>query len=370
MLQPWKFGLARSRCGFSRPVSAERNARPIGLATAAACWLGAALPLFGVVPEHSVSGGGVRLEGVGPGNPIVYDNDWWFDVFDDNYLWAQASLGRADLRANIVTRDMWDWEKGYQYRMEQCVEDARKALRLARTCGLKNIPDLTPGSDRVLERPASGRIEETEAHPSEGSRLIAIEARKASPEKPLLVIAGGPLTTVANALLSDPEIAPNMVVFGLTVSSYGYNGKDGWSAYIVAKKARLVEWATGAFWDRNSVFQAKDFAGLPKNPFCDDMRRLIQSDLGQANQLGDGAPLVWLWRHECWTGARPRRAEWRGKAPAFVETKPGEPADVLDIPKAATDLKACREEFFRVLGDPAVYEPAPREAGEGGKGRR
>ncbi|MCL4788903.1 MAG: hypothetical protein KJ070_19260 [Verrucomicrobia bacterium] len=66
-----------------------------------------------VVPEHSVENGSVRLAGVGPNNPIIYDNDWWFDVFDNNYLWAQASLGAAHLRGNIVSRDMWDWQKGY-----------------------------------------------------------------------------------------------------------------------------------------------------------------------------------------------------------------------------------------------------------------
>jgi hypothetical protein len=233
--------------------------------------------------------------------------------------------------------------------MDACVKDAEKALRLARDSGLKTIPDVTTGSDRVLVRPASGRIEATEAHPSDGSRLIAAEAKKASPETPLLIIAGGPLTTVANALLTNPEIAPNIVVFNLTVSSYGYNGKDGWSAYIVAKRTRYVDWGGGKFWDKNSVFTAKDFEPLPRNPFCDDMRRLIKSDLGQANQLGDGAALVWLFNPRCWTGVEVRHAEFRGKALEFVRVKPDETGDVLVIPKAATDLKQSRDEFFRVM---------------------
>jgi len=94
-------------------------------------------------------------------------------------LWAQASLGNADLRGNIVTRDMWDWEKGYPYSMEKCVEDAEKALRLARESGLKNIPALTPGSGQVLARPESDRIEDTVGRPTPGSSLIVAEARKA-----------------------------------------------------------------------------------------------------------------------------------------------------------------------------------------------
>jgi len=321
--------------------------------------LAAPPPAAAVVPAFRVENGAVHLQGVGPDNPIIYDNDWWFDVFDNNYLWAQASLGRVNLRGNIVSRDMWDWERGYLYTFEQCWEDAQKALKLARDSGLRNIPDLTRGADEVLRPPESRRIEDTIAKDSPGSRLIIAEARRASPQKPLLIIAGGPLTTVANALLLAPDIASNLVVFNLTVSSYGYNGKDGWSAYIVAKKTRYVDWGGGAFWDKNSVFTAEDFEALPHNPFCDDMRRLIRSELGQANQLGDGAPLVWLFQPRCWTNAEVRRAEFRGPALEFVPVRSGEAGDVLVIPKAATDLKACREEFFRVLRNPAVYQGNP-----------
>jgi hypothetical protein len=57
-----------------------------------------------------------------------------------------------------------------------------------------------------------------------------------------------------------------LVVFNLTVAG-GYNGKDAWSPYIVAKKTRLVDWATGTFRDKNSVFTKKHFKALPKNAF-------------------------------------------------------------------------------------------------------
>jgi len=314
----------------------------------------AAIPARAVAPEHEVENGAVRLRGVGPDNPIIYDNDWWFDVFDNNYLWAQASLGKANLRGNIVSRDMWEWRKGYQYSMEQSLKDADKALKLARGSGLKHIPDFTRGSDRVLERPKSGRVEDTEPHPSPGSRLIVVEANRASPEKPLLVIAGGPQTTVANALLTNPEIAANLVVFNLTVTG-GYNGKDGWSAYVVAKKTRSVDWGGGQFWDRDSVFRAEHFTVLPDNPFTRDMNRFIKTELGRANQLGDGAPLVWLFQPSCWTGGEVRQAEFVGGAMKYLSVKAGEGGDVLVVPKAATDLKACREEFFRVLTDPQLF---------------
>lgn len=313
--------------------------------------------LSAVVPEHTVENGAVHLKGVGPDNPIIYDNDWWFDVFDNNYLWAQASLGHAKLRGNIVSRDMWDWEKGYHYSFEQSWQDAAKALKLARDSGLKHLPDLTRGSDRVLVRPASGRIEDTVPESTDGSRLIVTEAKKASPAKPLLIIAGGPQTTVANALLTNPEIAPNLVVFNLTVSNYGYNGKDGWAAYVVAKRTRYVDWGGGQFWDRDSVFRAEHFAGLPDNPFTADMKRFIKTDLGRANQLGDGAPLVWLFQPKCWTGGEARRAEFEGRALVFRPMPPGGTGDVLVIPKASTDLNVSRAEFFRVMTDPGLFSP-------------
>ncbi|MCW5554939.1 MAG: hypothetical protein KIS67_22595 [Verrucomicrobiae bacterium] len=307
-----------------------------------------------VVPEHTTADGAVRLAGVGPDNPIVYDNDWWFDVFDNNYLWAQASVGNVNLRGNIVSRDMWDWQKGYHYTFEQSWKDAEKALKLARDSGLNHIPNLTRGADRVLLRPESGRIEDTVAHPSDGSRLIVAEAKKALPEKPLLVIVGGPQTTVANALLTNPEIAPNLVVFNLTVTG-GYNGKDGWSAYLVATRTRSVDWGGGQFWDKDSVFTAKDFDALPDNPFTLDMKRFIKTDLGRANQLGDGAPLVWLFQPRCWTGAEVRRAEFHGTTLRYVPVRPGETGDVLVIPKASTDLRASRDEFFRVMTNPKLF---------------
>jgi hypothetical protein len=308
-----------------------------------------------IVPEYTIDEKGVHLEGIGPDNPIIYDNDWWFDVFDNNYLWAQASLGAANLRGNIVTRDMWDWDKGYLYPMQKCVDDAAKALRLARDSGLRNIPDVTLGSDRVLTRPESGRIGDTMPHPTPGSRLIVVEAKEASPEKPLLVVVGGPLTTVANALLTNPDIGARLVVFNILVNNYGYNGKDGWAAYIVAKMTRYVDWGGGQFWDRNSVFTAEHFDMLPDNPFTADMKRLIRSNLGQVNQLGDGAPLVWLYQPKCWTGVEIRQAEFRGRAVQFTPVPAGGTGDLLVIPKAATDMQANREEFFRVLTNPDLY---------------
>ncbi|MCB1210844.1 MAG: glycoside hydrolase family 140 protein, partial [Verrucomicrobiales bacterium] len=87
----------------------------------------------------------------------------------------------------------------------------------------------------------------------------------------------------------------------------------------------------------------------------EDMRRLIRSNLGESNQLGDGAPLVWLFNPKCWTDVEIHHADFKGKAVEFSPAKPGETGDVLVIPKAKTNLKECAAEFFGVLRDPALF---------------
>lgn len=301
--------------------------------------------LYAKIPSYTIDEQGVHIAGVDGSNPIIYDNDWFTDVFDAYYIWVRASLGSADLRGVIVSRDMWDHPK-YLYPMERCVKDCEKAIEFSRGAGLKNIPDYTLGADRALERPESGIIEDTKYQSSLGSRLIIAEAKKATEEKPLVVVTGGPLTTVANALLEDPSISQTMIVFSLSTSHYSYNGKDAWSANIVAKKAYLVEWAAGQFWDKSSVFRYEHFKDLPDNPLTKEMKRFIQTDLGIANQLGDGAPLVWMFDNSCWKAVEERGAVFIKPAVRY-EINGGK--DVLNIPKAATDLGASRIEFLHVI---------------------
>lgn len=304
------------------------------------------------IPQYSADESGVHIQGVDPSNPIIYDNDWWTDIFDAYYLWAQADLGNAILKGNIVTRDMWD-HPDYQYDMAQCMNDAEKAVALAWKSGIENIPQPIAGADQALSRPESGKIEDTAYQSTPGSRLIIQEAKNASPEKPLLIMAGGPLTTVANALLEAPEITDNIIVFALSVSFYRYNGKDGWSVYVVAKKTRLVEWATGDFWDKNSVFQPGDFEVLPDTPLKDELQRFIRTGLGQANQLGDGAVLVWLFNNRCWRGVKERATEFNGRAAEFPLAPP---RDVLDIPKNQSDLDLMKNTYFETMANEEVYK--------------
>ena len=67
--------------------------------------------------------------------------------------------------------------------------------------------------------------------------------------------------------------------------------------------------------------------------------------------------LCGVWSNR-WTGARVRRAVWKGKAVELIESSEG---DALDIPRSQTNLIRSRQEFFRVLENSGVYAKSPSE---------
>jgi len=287
-------------------------------------------------PAYRMSQNGLLLDGVSAANPIVYDNDWWTDVPDAAYIWAKASAGKANLRANIITRCTFGWDKGYAHTMAQQVEDFQKLWRLAQDSGLRNVPNAVLGATEALRRPASGKIEDTNAPPSPGSALIVAEARKARPSKPLLVFVGGSCTTVATAYLTDPSIAARMVLF--QVDGGAYNGSDGWAWEICKTRCRFANWARGYFWQDVSKWNPEPFGTLPKNPLCDWLRQYATVGFGKANQWGDGAWLYWLYDHRCLT----RAADYDGVA--------------ITVPKEGTNAQAMAAEFIATMSDAKVYQ--------------
>ena len=286
-------------------------------------------PVAAVVPAHTISNHTVHLHRVGLDNPILYDNDWWTDVPDAAYLWAKASLGEAQLVGNVVTRCTFGWEKKYAHTLKQQTDEAAKLLRLATKSGLKNIPEPVIGSTVAIRKPTSGRTEDTQFERTAGSVLIIAEAKKASPEKPLLVFVGGSCTTIASAFLSDPSITNRVIVF--QIDGGGYNGSDQWAWDITMRHFRFVNWARGYFWDKVSTWKPERFKELPKNPLCDFLREYSMSGLGNANQWGDGAWLFQLFATGCIT-----QVEDYDKL-------------AITVPRSGNNLQAMEEEFFRTM---------------------
>ncbi len=300
---------------------------------------------WAVPPKFAVTDRGVQVARVSAANPVIYDNDWWTDVPDAAYLWAKASAGGANLRGNVVTRDMWEWRTGYKFSMAQCEAEAKELFAAAGASGLKGIPAPIRGAAAALERPASGRIEDTAFTRTPGSDLMVAEARRATPERPLVIFCGGPCTTVATAYLSDPSIADRLVVF--QVDGGVYNGKNDWAWTICERKLPFANWARGYFWGEWSGWDAAPFADLPANPLCDRLRKYADDGLGPANQWGDGAWIYHLHAGGCLTNA----------------VVYGDAAGIT-VPQEATDVARMKAELFSALADPAAYQAAADPAAD------
>ncbi|MDB5105095.1 MAG: hypothetical protein JWP91_2784 [Fibrobacteres bacterium] len=298
----------------------------------------------------TVDGGGLRIEGLDSTNPVILDNERWDNGVENEYVWAKASAGSLDLRGNIVTADL----KSAVNTVPDQVARGQAELRGARNAGLQGIPDLVGGASARLVSPASGRLEDIKASPSPGSDLIVAEARKATPEKPLVVVVGGPLTTVAQAWLTDPTIAPRMVVAG--VFSYSLQNNDSIANYLVAKNCRFVQWGRTYTWGGKP--DTARIAQVPLSRMGERVRAYLSGNKDRMS-FGDLAPVAFLFRRGAWMGAN------MVKVSSTLEVQPASDItfDFLDIPFGANDWPAYEEEFYRALSDPAAYHPIAEAPG-------
>jgi hypothetical protein len=294
----------------------------------------------------SVDAVGLRIEGVDSTNPVIFDNERWDNGVDNEYIWAKASLGKLDLRGNIVTGDL----QAGQNSIAAQTAAAREELRLARLAGMGGIPDFTPGAEARLALPPSGRLEDIKPSPSAGSDLIVAEARKATPEKPLLVVAGGPLTTVAQAYLTDPSIASRMVV--ASVFTYNLQSRDSTANYLVAKKCRYLQWGRTYTWaGKQDTTRLKD---IPLTRMGERLRGFIRSSPAKLS-LGDMAPVAFLYRRGLWKTAQMVKVNSALEVQAASDIT----FDFLDIPADANDWQGFNDAFYAAMGDPRLYTPIP-----------
>lgn len=284
--------------------------------------------------------------------PVVYDNDWLRDTNDDEYLLAKAHLGQANLKGFILSKDEWD--HGRQYRTEDGRRDFEHDLAIARRAGFRNVPELTIGVDRLLERPASGQVEDTRPVRSAGTDMIVREARRASPQKPLVVIVGGPLCTVASAYLSDPSIADRMVVMMTDID--GYNGSDPWANFVVATRCKLVNFGASPLWwpqrPEPPIMPPGRFDSLPDREITRSMKEVAQRFWDRSTRrekpdrddgFADGAGTFLLCRPETWTGVKRVRVTGAWSH----EDAPDGTYHYLDA--TGIDPRSMTEEFFGTL---------------------
>ena len=180
---------------------------------------------------------------------------------------ALASAGEIDYRGIITSSSVPPYNRHMTLEsLSRQLEARKRIIAIGRESGLRNVPDPIEGSRGNLVKPSSGRIEDTEPLDTPGSHLIIQEAHKASNEQPLVVISGGPMTTVANAVLQDESIADRIIVAvddNRAEGLFVYNGwADGWAAYIVLEKLRLVVFP---------IFPHKQYPRLSKDWIRDNL---------------------------------------------------------------------------------------------------
>ncbi|MGC9319600.1 MAG: hypothetical protein ACP5KN_16335 [Armatimonadota bacterium] len=181
-------------------------------------------------------------------NPLIYINDQSTDNFSGELALAMAGRGRIDLREFLVgyPREPWMNEDDYEQHRSEYITHHMEVRAKAEKAGFENLPPAQLGVFEHLMKPASGRVEDTEPIGSPGTDLIVEEARKASRERPLVIVAGGDLCTIADAYVTEPAIASSVVVYWHEQvndinEQAGYNVQNsGWAAYIVLSRLATV----------------------------------------------------------------------------------------------------------------------------------
>lgn len=354
------------------------------------CFAVLLLPLFPAVAgakelEYRTDETGTHFQGVGATNPVIYDNDVFDDIIDFDYLLCKASLGEAKLAGIIGTpvapdgkfhENWWTGSEGPFVKYEA-----------ARDSGLQmeRVPKPVKGATAMLDRPADGVIEHTKFERSEGSELIVREARKATPEKPLLLFVGGQSPTVAAAYLEDNSVAERVVVF--YTDGNGYNGGENkWAAYIVFKRLPAVNIGR-SFWFRETSKKTQcDWNVLPTpgravdtgEACSDDEWKLFPNEplareRGVLRTLRDNGHYNGKWNIGHWDGPldgfwigvyapkwwdagfRRFKVEWRDGTWHWEETKDAD-CDVADqLRMSPAGERAAHDELLKTWIDPRCY---------------
>jgi len=234
-------------------------------------------------------------------NPVVYDNDEAVDMYTDEYLLALNSLGEIQLKGMITSSPIKPYDQYVTSEdYEGMIAHREQLVASAKASGFADIPNRLRGPMGNLQKPASGRIEDTQPLGAVGSRFIVAEAKKASAQRPLVVVVGAPLTAEADAYLSDPSIADKVIVAWLGGSDRNmcdYNGwADPWAAYIVLQKMRLVQFPLRM---APPSVPKKQLLGLPASPLTDYMYRKHHPTNGEPGSIdGDGPPAISLMRSD------------------------------------------------------------------------
>jgi hypothetical protein len=294
--------------------------------------------------------------------PVIYDNDDHDDMYTDEYLLSLASAGNITLKGMITTSGGWS-EPSFPdpvFVFQWDLTGRSELVGKARRSGMSNLPTPIPGSGVALVKPGSGVIEDTVPIDTPGARWIVTEARNAT-NKPLVVVMGGPPTTLASAYLMDNSIT-NTVVLAWLSGGPGENDLqdfnntvDRWATSIVVRRFRAVLFAL--VFNQSSLVNKSQLTQLPNT----ELRQwMIDKNLPHANlpngQDHDGPPAITLMRSDYVVAGKPKSyAGTDGGGNAFLHDDAN--GNILMVTQA--DQTIATTEWWRALSNSAAYGNSP-----------
>ncbi|MET0791263.1 MAG: hypothetical protein ABW061_07045 [Polyangiaceae bacterium] len=199
-------------------------------------------------------------------NPVILSNDGvgnWYGL----YAVLFANSGGPELLGIAVN------SSSYATSLSDNLDGWQTLVTAARASGLRGIPDPIASVGAPLTRPSTGDLDATIANESDGARLIVeASARSSAPDRPVVVVAGGRLTDVADAYLMDHAVADRVVVVAALGSNSATGGVmgapngelDPWADWIVTQRFPYIQ--VSAFYDATSDLPSSELAALPMNP--------------------------------------------------------------------------------------------------------
>lgn len=251
------------------------------------------------------------ITGVDGTNPVLYDNDFWGDTPDDDLLNHLHSKGLIKLVGHVITHN-----PDPNFPNDKTVSYAnRDMIKLA------NTPPLVMGSSVKMIRPTDGNIDATIPRSGPGVDLIIAEAKKATPQKPLVIFVGGQCTSVASAYLKDKTIVDRVVV--LQTAGYwnkpnvnqSYNTADPWAAYVVMKRMKYVNANykfAGSFphkyWYQGQTLNLPSSAisALPSTTINNAVKKWY-TERFSIEYMSDSCPVLWFFNNSLWRNVERRK---------------------------------------------------------------
>ena len=151
---------------------------------------------------------------------VLIDNDLCGDGDGLFHLVHQLLCTSSDVRgivgAHVGARaQAWGQTAGEAAARNNAEISASRASEILELVGKAGTITVKPGAPGPMQ-------DEGTPIESEGARLIIEEARKASPERPLYLLFGGPLTDIASAWLMDPSISRNVILVWIGGQEYPF----------------------------------------------------------------------------------------------------------------------------------------------------